>query len=139
MLKEQFASQAHEQWSHWMKHLFKVSEQNENGSVTIPKELVDRWKRQMDTNFFLLSDQEQKSDYDQAEKFLKLLKFGNYQARLVYNNGTTHCFGANTLDTLKSKCNTALNNQSVSLIAVEKNYTIGYLKHPILSEQDLLK
>lgn len=28
MLKEQFASQAHEQWSHWIKHLFKVSEQN---------------------------------------------------------------------------------------------------------------
>ena len=44
MLKEQFASQAHEQWSHWMKHLFKVSEENEDGSVTIPKELVDRWK-----------------------------------------------------------------------------------------------
>lgn len=139
MLKEQFASQAHEQWAHWMKHLFKVSEENEDGSVTIPKELVDRWKRQMDTNFFLLSDQEQKSDYDQAEKFLKLLKFGDYQARLVYNNGTTHYIGANTLDTLKSKCNTALNNQSVSLIAVEKIYTIGYLKHPILSEQDLLK
>ena len=77
MLKEQFASQAHEQWAHWMKHLFKVSEENEDGSVTIPKELVDRWKRQMDTNFFLLSDQEQKSDYDQAEKFLKLLKFGD--------------------------------------------------------------
>lgn len=139
MLKEQFASQAHEQWSHWMKHLFKVSEENEDGSVTIPKELVDRWKRQMETNFFLLSDQEQKSDYDQAEKFLKLLKFGDYQARLAYNNGTSHCILANTLDTLKSKCNTALNNESVSIIAVEKNCIIGYLKHPILSEQDLLK
>lgn len=139
MLKERFASQAHDQWSHWMKHLFYVSEENKDGSVTIPKELVDRWKRQMETNFFLLSDQEQKSDYDQADKFLELLKFGDYQARLVYKNGTTNYIEANTLDTLKSKCNAALNNESVSVIVVEKNYTIGYLKHPILSEQDLLK
>lgn len=139
MLREDFASQAHEQWSHWMKYLFKVSEENEDGSVTIPKELVDRWKRQMDTHFLNLSEQERKSDYEQADKYLKLLEEGTYEAKLWKENGQVRHIQANGLSLLKDKCHVALNDDNVVAIEVVQSNTLGYFKSPILREELLLK
>lgn len=139
MLKEEFAAQAHDQWSHWMKYLFSKSIENQDGSVTIPKDLVDRWKRQMETSFFMLSEQEQKSDYEQADKFIKLLNYGTYEAKLWRDNGRISYIEANTLDVLKSKCTVAMDNDLVTSIEVQKVTCIGYLKSPLLSEEDLLK
>lgn len=66
----------HEIWSHWMKYLFEVSTQNDDGTVTIPADKVKNWKRQMITSYFDLSEQEKKSDIEQAEKVLSALKNG---------------------------------------------------------------
>ena len=63
----------HEIWSHWMKYLFKVSTQNEDGSVTIPAEKVTRWKRQMKTEYTDLPTEEQKGDIEQAIKVINLI------------------------------------------------------------------
>lgn len=60
----------HDIWSHWMMYLFEVSTSNEDGSVTIPSEKVERWKRQMNTNYHDLSVSEQKSDMEQAQKVI---------------------------------------------------------------------
>ena len=71
-LVDALADYAHEAWSGWMKYLFSKSTLNEDGSVTIPKELVDRWTRQMNTNYYRLSEQEQESDKVEARKMLEI-------------------------------------------------------------------
>jgi len=60
----------HQIWSHWMKYLFEVSIQNEDGTVTIPASKVNRWKRQMNTNYDDLLDSEKLSDIEQAMKVI---------------------------------------------------------------------
>lgn len=68
------ADMAHEVWAHWMRYLFSVSVHNENGSVTIPADKVSRWKRQMDTNYYDLTSGEQKSDINQAKKYMAVFR-----------------------------------------------------------------
>lgn len=59
---EKLAERAHECWADWMRHLFKECKDVENGDVIIPAELVKRWKRQMETLYANLSEDEKKSD-----------------------------------------------------------------------------
>lgn len=70
---DEIADLQHEIWSHWMRYLFEVSLQNEDGTVTIPADKVKRWKRQMRIKYSDLSDNEQKSDLEQAQKVMNLL------------------------------------------------------------------
>lgn len=67
------AKAAHDIWSHWMKYMFTCGTFNGDGSWTMPKDKVERWQRQMNTEFEDLSEQEQKSDYSIAEKFISPL------------------------------------------------------------------
>ncbi len=71
---EEHANFAHSAWSDWMKYLFSKSISNEDGSETIPKELVDRWQRQLKTDYKDLSEDEKESDRDEAKKVLKIVK-----------------------------------------------------------------
>lgn len=64
----------HEIWSHWMKYLFEVSKQNDDGTVTIPADKVETWQRQMITSYADLSSKEKESDLEQAKKVLAILK-----------------------------------------------------------------
>ena len=73
-LMEDMAHQEHDSWSRWMIHLFNVSQKNDDGSVTIPKSFVDRWERQMITDYNDLSEQEKESDRDEVRKFIKILQ-----------------------------------------------------------------
>ena len=70
--REQLALYAHEAWSGWMVYLFSKSKKNEDGSVTIPKSLVDRWTRQMKTDYSKLPESEQNSDLDEADKMIAI-------------------------------------------------------------------
>ena len=72
-LREETADLAHSQWSGWMDYLFSKCEQNEDGSVTMPKWAVDRWKRQAATSYDDLSEDEKNSDRKEADKFLEVL------------------------------------------------------------------
>ena len=71
---EALADLEHERWSSWMEYLFEVSTENEDGSVTIPSDKVERWQRQIDTPYDDLSDKEQESDRKEARKTIALLK-----------------------------------------------------------------
>ena len=64
----------HEIWSHWMKYQFSVCIKNEDGSVTIPAEKVERWSRQMTTPFAELTTEEQESDFSQGDKVFEALR-----------------------------------------------------------------
>lgn len=71
---EKLANYEHDRWSRWQKHLFSKCLKNEDGSMTIPKEFVDRWNRQINTNYFNLSNQEQESDRKEAIRILEIVK-----------------------------------------------------------------
>jgi hypothetical protein len=69
-LIEFLADNAHESWSGWMRYLFEISEFNDDGSVTIPKEYVSRWRRQLNTPYEFLPEEEKKSDRQEAWKII---------------------------------------------------------------------
>ena len=73
-LRERLAAEQHEIWSHWTRYQFSVCEVNEDGSLTIPADKVDRWTRQMDTYYSYLSEHEKESDRHQADKILAVLE-----------------------------------------------------------------
>ena len=67
------ASKEHDKWSSWMKHLFGKSMLMGDGSVVIPEENVDRWKRQMSTPYDQLTETEQGSDRKVVQEFFVVL------------------------------------------------------------------
>jgi len=71
--KELLAQYAHDAWSGWMEYLFSKSIHNDDGTVTIPKWAVDRWKRQADTKYDDLPEQEKMSDRDEAMKMIEII------------------------------------------------------------------
>lgn len=71
--RELLADISHEIWSHWMRYMFSICIQNEDGSMKIPATRVERWKRQMDTKYNDLSESEKDSDREQADKILEVL------------------------------------------------------------------
>ncbi len=67
---EQAADAQHIIWSHWMRYQFSKCEPREDGSLVIPADLVERWKRQMDTAYCDLSEDEKESDRKIVYRFL---------------------------------------------------------------------
>jgi hypothetical protein len=70
MLRELLATYAHQAWSGWMQYMFGKSELQPDGSLIIPADLVQRWKRQMNTLYTDLPESEKKSDREEADKML---------------------------------------------------------------------
>lgn len=84
---EKIAELAHDVWAEWMKYMFsKCHEEtsdselhskdlfNRTGNLIIPKELVDRWKRQMNTPYQELPENEKKSDQLLAERYINKIR-----------------------------------------------------------------
>lgn len=82
MTREALAAYAHKAWSGWMRYLFSkcdftmpvILSALENGSVIIPKEFVERWMRQMNTEYVDLPENEKESDRKEADEILAILK-----------------------------------------------------------------
>lgn len=75
VLREELAAYAHEAWTGWMLYLFEKSRyDSERGTVTIPRELVDRWTRQMQTDYADLPEAEKESDRKEADRMLVLME-----------------------------------------------------------------
>lgn len=70
---ERLANYAHVSWAGWMKYLFKNSQIQSDGSVIIPKHLVDRWARQIQTPYIDLPENEKNSDRNEAKQMLRHL------------------------------------------------------------------
>ena len=74
-LIEQLADKEHESWSRWMRFVFTSrATRNDDGSVTIPAELVERWWRQVQTPYAKLSDVEKQSDRDEVAHILPIIQ-----------------------------------------------------------------
>ena len=70
---EKLAAVQHAIWAHWMRYLFRVAVEGDDGSCTIPAEAVRRWKRQVATAYWDLPERERASDRDQADKVIVAL------------------------------------------------------------------
>lgn len=66
---EKMADVAHESWAGWTKYVFSKSTKNDDGTVTIPADQVERWERQIATPYAELSEEEKESDRVEARKY----------------------------------------------------------------------
>lgn len=73
-LKEELAALEHERWAHWQKYLHGKCAANADGSLTIPKQQVDKWERQINTPYAELEEAEKDSDRSQVEKYFPILE-----------------------------------------------------------------
>jgi len=73
MIREKLANYAHHAWSGWMIYLFSKSTVNSDNSVTIPPGLVQRWMRQMKTDYSDLPEHEKESDRKEADSILEII------------------------------------------------------------------
>ncbi len=71
-VREELAKYAHNQWTGWMDYLFEKSIDNSDGTVTMPKWAVDRWKVQCKTNYEDLSEKEKDSDRSEADGMMNI-------------------------------------------------------------------
>ncbi len=74
--RELVAALVHEQWSSWMIFMFGKSDQLSDGGIVIPRNFVERLKRQISISYFNLSEDEKESDRAEADKFIEL--FSDY-------------------------------------------------------------
>ncbi len=73
--REELAAYAHNAWRGWMMYLFSkcTNSSVKDGDMVIPKESVDRWKRQVATPYFDLTEEEKKSDRKEADIILSIV------------------------------------------------------------------
>ena len=69
-LIESLAAIEHTRWANWQSYLHSMCIKNEDGSLTISKDLVNRWNRQIKTSYAKLSEKEKKSDRKEVCKTL---------------------------------------------------------------------
>ena len=73
-LVEKLASIEHERWSHWQRYVHSQCVQGEDGSLTIPADLVRRWSAQIATSYDALSEAEKESDREQVRRYLPMIR-----------------------------------------------------------------
>ena len=71
---EAIAEVEHERWSLWQRYLHEQCTPNEDGTLVIPAHLVTRWRRQMETPYSELSNEEKESDREQAVSYIEVLR-----------------------------------------------------------------
>lgn len=70
---EQLARIEHDRWSHWQKYMHSKCVRQTDGSLLIPPDFVERWERQMTTEYTDLAEKEKDGDREQVEKYLPLI------------------------------------------------------------------
>lgn len=66
---ENLADKVHAVWSHWMQYMFSCGTHNDNGTWTMPKDKVEWWRRQANTVYADLSENEKQSDRNIVKAF----------------------------------------------------------------------
>lgn len=74
-LREALSDLSHSIWSSWMRWMLSIGTFNEDGSWTMPVELVKAWQRQIETPYAQLTEREKDLDREQADKILKMIEF----------------------------------------------------------------
>lgn len=75
--REKLAEYAHVAWAGWIRYMFSKCTLNPDGTLTIPAWAVDRWSRQMNTDYCDLPASEQASDLAEADRMLEIINHDN--------------------------------------------------------------
>lgn len=73
-LIERLSDAEHYSWARWMDYLFSKSATLSDGSVCIPPQLVERWKRQAMTPYANLSESEKEPDRSEVRRIVPLIE-----------------------------------------------------------------
>jgi len=73
-LKQKLARIEHERWASWQDWMHKICTRNDDGTITIPADLVKRWDRQIETEYADLSDKEKESDLKEVNRYWWLIE-----------------------------------------------------------------
>ena len=73
-LIEFLSAKEHKRWTKWQRYLHSNCIKCEDGSLIIPKEKVERWERQINTDFEDLSEEEKQADRNQVYEILNNIK-----------------------------------------------------------------
>ena len=73
-LFEKLAGIEHQRWADWQKYVHNKGTKNEDGSLTISKELVDGWEKQINTPYEGLTKEEKDADREQVKRYWNLIK-----------------------------------------------------------------
>lgn len=60
-IREELSEYAYNTWSGYMEYVFALAEKNKDGTITVPKTLVRKWKRLFKTPYTKLSEKEKNS------------------------------------------------------------------------------
>lgn len=71
---EILADVEHKRWSKWQEYLHGLCVKNDDGSITISKDRVDHWEKEIATPYCDLSEKLQEFDRDEARTTLATLK-----------------------------------------------------------------
>lgn len=81
---EKGADIEHDRWAKWQKYFFskcQIKPQSEVGGMddryvylALPKDLYERWNRQIETKYSDLSEQEKESDRVEVRKYIPLIE-----------------------------------------------------------------
>lgn len=69
-LMHRLATVEHERWAHWQQYVHDHGQRQDDGSLLIPAELVNRWDEQIAASYSDLSTKEQQSDQEQVRRYL---------------------------------------------------------------------
>ena len=72
-IKEQLARLEYRRWINWQAHLHTYCIKNEDGSLTIPKEVVEGLEKKMIVSYNSLSKEEKDRGIEIAEEILKVI------------------------------------------------------------------
>lgn len=67
---ESLADIEHQRWSHWQNFMHSKCERQADGSLLIPPQFVERWERQIATDYANLTEKEKQGDRDQVKKYI---------------------------------------------------------------------
>jgi hypothetical protein len=69
-LMETVAALEHERWSHWQRYMHSTCRPSDDGSPTVPAELVSNWSQQISSPYAELSEDEKENDREQVRHYL---------------------------------------------------------------------
>ena len=75
-LRERLAAIEHDRWAGWQEYMHSICVRNADGSLTIPKESVEHWERQIATPYSELSEKEKDSDREQVDRYWPIITQG---------------------------------------------------------------
>lgn len=74
---EELSDNEHSRWANWQKYVHSKCIKNKDGSLTIPKEYVDHWNYEINTEYKDLPENIKESDRKEARKILETLNYKN--------------------------------------------------------------